>query len=69
MKVWWVTVWDDFYPDGGLNNVHNTYETEAEAKAAADVLRDIRWPWAGGTPRHGNVEIEDVSRRLGLTTE
>lgn len=65
MKVWWVLTWDTYYPSGGLGNVRATFETEAEAKDCVDLIR--KTDEAQGYDSWGeNIEIVDVSRRLGI---
>lgn len=56
MKVWWVLAWDHYYPQGGLENVHSTYATKAEAETAAKSLLFL------GT--FDEVEVENVSYLL-----
>jgi hypothetical protein len=57
LRVWWVLVWDDYYPEGGLGNVRATFLTKGEADIFAATI-DTQW----GV----NVEVVDISRKLGI---
>jgi hypothetical protein len=57
MKVWWVLVWDQYYPSAGLGNVRDTFETESEANEYASTC-DTSWG--------SHVEVVDVSQKLGI---
>lgn len=57
-KVWWVLAWYQYYPGGGLNNVHSTHYTEDEANDVAERLR------AEGN--YDYAEVENISRLLGI---
>lgn len=57
MKVFWVLAWEQYYPDARLGNVRRTFETKEEADAYALEIGSS----------YDYVEVEDVSRRLGLT--
>lgn len=56
MKVFWVFCWDQYYPQGGLANLHDTFEDEADAQRCAAELEK----------NNDHVEVVDVSDRLGL---
>lgn len=62
MKVWWVIAWDNYYPDGNLNNVRSTWETKEEAER--EQLRLMAGSRLTHVPDH--VEIVDVSELLGI---
>lgn len=56
MKVWWVLCWEDYYPDGGLGNVWDSYATKEEAEAAAaEIEKDACWD---------NVEVVNIEDML-----
>jgi hypothetical protein len=58
MKVFWVLEWSNYYPRGGLGNVHSQHETLEEAEKIVEQLK------AGDPDDH--IEIEDVSEMLGI---
>lgn len=69
MKIWWVTAWDNYYPDGGLDNVKGTFATESEAQEFAELLRTRGLAWEGmpGKTYYSkcdNVAIDNVARLL-----
>jgi hypothetical protein len=43
MKIWWVLVWENYYPEGELDNVKGMYLTEPEAIAAANEYKTKAW--------------------------
>lgn len=55
MKVFWVVAYDQYYPDGGLDNVRKTFATRAEAEEYAKTVKD-----------YDHVEVHDVRSMLGI---
>lgn len=62
MKIFWVVAWSNYYPAGGLGNVHSQWATREEAEAAvAEINRD---PYSHKC--HDHVRVMDVSDMLGM---
>lgn len=65
MKIWWVTAWQNYYPDGGLDNIKGSFSTKEEAEEFAEKLRaeglsqGIRF-----YPRYDFVEVENIAHLL-----
>jgi hypothetical protein len=57
MKKYWVLAWLDYYPSGGLKNVHSTYSTRKEAEKAVQQLKNEPVPY-------DNIELVDVTDML-----
>lgn len=75
MKIWWVCVWDNYYPRGELRNVYSTHYTEAEANAVAAKLLTFDYDNAEWHEledevklycKPANVKVVNVSNLLGL---
>jgi hypothetical protein len=58
MKVFWVLEWSDYYPRGGLGNVHSQHETLEEA---LEIVKQLK-----AESSYDHIEIEDVSEMLGI---
>ena len=39
IRKYWVMAWADYYPSGGLDNVHSTYATREEAMKALEEIK------------------------------
>lgn len=55
MKVFWVIVYDRYYPYGGLSDVRETFATREEAEAYASTVTG-----------YDEVEVHDVRWMLGV---
>ena len=64
MKVYWVLTWNQYYPGGGLSNVHSQHETFEQALEIVEVLKGMH-----ASERPSYIEIEDVSEMLGINKE
>lgn len=52
MKVWWLLVWDQYYPSAALGNFHSSYATQEEAEAEKNRLEtEPDGTWEGATPK------------------
>lgn len=65
MKIWWVTAWQNYYPDGGLDNIKGSFSTKEEAEEFAKTLRAEGMPSPGSfLPRYDFVEVENIAHLL-----
>jgi hypothetical protein len=56
MKKYWVLAWDQYYPKGGLGNVHSVHDSEDSAREIAKNLE------VDGAYEY--VEVVDISYLL-----